>query len=138
MNFRTTVFSFLHSEFLLAPSLHIKLKLLWHVELSHLKDRYPYFLMSENSKDSTKEQLGRLVSILTSAGVMQLDGVLNLEEATGGLSDISFEELGVDSFTFIVIAVEIEDNYGVSMTPEKVDSLKTVMGLFSYLQNGGR
>lgn len=94
--------------------------------------------MSENSKDSTKEQLGRLVSILTSAGVMQLDGVLNLEEATGGLSDISFEELGVDSFTFIVIAVEIEDNYGVSMTPEKVDSLKTVMGLFSYLQNGGR
>jgi acyl carrier protein len=71
---------------------------------------------------------------LESAGVIQLSRHLDPASAASQKQDLSFEDLGVDSLTLLEISVKLEDAYGVSLSPRRIGSSKTVMGLFKLIQ----
>lgn len=87
------------------------------------------------SVDKDKFSLGEadFIALLGSAGV-----VLSQSKASTGLEtlpdeSIKLEDLLIDSFTLIEIASLLEDQYGVSLSPENLQASKTLRGLFDLV-----
>jgi acyl carrier protein len=86
--------------------------------------------------DKNQHSLGEanFLQLLASAGV-----ALSHPKISAGLDalpdeNIKLEDLLIDSFTFIEIAIQLEDQYGVSLSPDKLQASKTLKGLFELLR----
>jgi acyl carrier protein len=53
-------------------------------------------------------------------------------------SDIPFSELHVDSLTYIQIAILVEENYGLAVSPDQIRELDTLKVLFEMISDGNR
>lgn len=84
--------------------------------------------------DYKVEDVKKFLAALESAGVIQLSRHLDPASAASQKQDLSFEDLGVDSLTLLEISIKLEDAYGVSLSPRRIGSSKTVMELFKLIQ----
>lgn len=70
-----------------------------------------------------------LVGFLESAGVLGVKVHPKIEEFLEGVSDIPFQDFEIDSLTLIEMAVRIEDDYGISIAPERISKIRSLNGL---------
>lgn len=80
-------------------------------------------------------QVREFFAVLESAGVTRLTSHLDPISAASRESDLSFEDLGVDSLTLLEMSVKLEEAFSVSLSPKRIGLTKTVMGLYSLIQN---
>lgn len=92
--------------------------------------------MNAFSKNPTPEFIQRFLNTLENAGLFLISRKLDPEAASLGIQDLSLEELGVDSFTLIAISVKIEEDFPLSLSPEKLAKAKTVMGIIRMVAAG--
>lgn len=85
--------------------------------------------------DKNDNSLGEadFLQLLVSAGVFFARANISDELETSPDESIKLEDLLIDSFTFIEIAILLEDQYGVSLSPEKLQASKTLRGLFDLV-----
>ncbi len=86
-------------------------------------------------EDKDKFSLGEadFIRLLASAGVMLSHPNISAQPAALPDENIKLEDLLIDSFTFIEIAIQLEDQYGVSLSPDKLQESKTLRGLFDLV-----
>ena len=87
--------------------------------------------MSENKNKALGER--DFLRLLASAEVILAHPKLLPESASLPDEDIKLEDLLIDSFTFIQIAIQLEDQLGLFLSPEQLQASKTLQGLFNLL-----
>ena len=87
------------------------------------------------SVDKDKFSLGEadFIALLVSAGVFFARAKISDGLETLPDESIKLEDLLIDSFTLIEIAILLENQYGVSLSPEKLQASKTLRGLFDLV-----
>jgi acyl carrier protein len=77
---------------------------------------------------------GEFLKMLSSAGVIlshpEIEPTLDFLPS----KSIKLEDLLIDSFTFIQIAIQLEDQFDLSLSPDKLQATKTLKGLFELLE----
>lgn len=92
--------------------------------------------MDNSSGNPSKEFIEGFIVTLEAAGLIQASQKLDPVSASMGEQDFLLEELGVDSFTLIAISVKIEENYSLSISPEKLASTKSLMAIVRAVAAG--
>jgi acyl carrier protein len=77
---------------------------------------------------------GEFLKMLASAGVILSHPKLEPTLDSLPHESIKLEDLLIDSFTFIQIAIELEDQYDLSLSPDRLQATKTLKGLFELLE----
>lgn len=72
---------------------------------------------------------------MITAGVIGLENHPDKDKFIKGLVDIAIDELHVDSLTKIQIAIQIEEQYGVSLSPDDVSRYATLNRLADAAAN---
>ncbi len=73
--------------------------------------------------------------ILEAAGLIRLSSKIDAQNAAEAGEDLTFDALGADSLTMMEIAAKVEEAYAISISPEKIISLKSVMQLYRYISH---
>jgi hypothetical protein len=63
------------------------------------------------------------------AGLIGLENHPGKEKFIYGLQDIPLDDLHVDSLTYIQIAIQIEEKYGTTLSPDQISQFTTLNGL---------
>jgi acyl carrier protein len=86
-------------------------------------------MTSDDGRDSDNGHRNDFVIYMIAAGVIGLENHPNKEKFINGLQDIPLDELYVDSLTYIQIAIQIEEKYGLSMSPDDISKFATLSDL---------
>jgi acyl carrier protein len=81
------------------------------------------------SRASDNTYRNEFVINMIAAGVIGLENHPEKEKFVNDLQDIPFDELHVDSLTYIQIAIQIEEKYALSLSPDEISEFTTLNGL---------
>ena len=76
--------------------------------------------------DTESKTLGELVELLDEAGIFGIYDQFESGHRAGLDQTLTFDELGIDSLSFLVISVKIEERFSVSLSPEKIASMENI------------
>jgi acyl carrier protein len=91
-------------------------------------------MTSDYGRASDNGHRNEFVIYMIEAGVIGLDNHPNKEKFINESQDIPLAELHVDSLTYIQIAIQIEEKYGLSLSPDEISEFTTLNGLLEVIQ----
>jgi acyl carrier protein len=94
-------------------------------------------MMSNVPPKRNPKSLGEsdFLSFLASSGVILSHPKLSAPLNSLPADSIRLEDLLIDSFTLIEIAINLEEQYGVSISPDRLQAAQTLDGLFKLFRN---
>lgn len=90
-------------------------------------------MTSNHDQSLANSKKKEFVINLIAAGVIGLENHPHKERFINGLQDIPLDELHVDSLTYIQIAIQIEEKYALSLSPDEISDYSTLNDLVKII-----